>query len=82
MRWGTITQELDAQAATPSGTWHHFTSLGFRLTLRGFQQIRSNCLATQLFNEVGLILNLKIGNRRKEWGNSESLCALVYPAVK
>lgn len=51
----TISWELDAQAATPGGTWHHLTSLGLRLIQRGFQQIRANFLATELFNEIDLV---------------------------
>lgn len=48
----TITWELDAQAAAPG---HHLTSLGLRLIPRGFQQIRANFLATELFNEIDLV---------------------------
>lgn len=51
----TITWELAAPAATPGGTWHHLTSLGLGLIPRGFQQIRANFLATQLFNEIDLV---------------------------
>lgn len=75
---GSQAQALPLPGGTPG---QHLTCLGLKLFLRGFQQIRSNFLATELFTD-NVLRTSKDKTDRYGVGNSESLCASVYSSVK